>query len=362
MILKRKLRRLATYTAALTAFTICQNWAYAEPEVKDTPIAFEGFTFHAFADTLLSLDTTPFRPRTRQYLTQPTRDREGQINLAYIDANLDAEQWRGRLALQAGSSVDANYAAESEQGWRYVQEAVVGYKLTDKLWLDVGIYFSHIGAETWISRDNWSYTRLLASDFSPYYNSGGKITYEASEALTVQLHLINGWQNITDFDGRTALGTQVAYKFPNNGNLTYNTFLGKESEGVRFFNDIVAKAPPIGALDLAALFDIGMQERTLGGHDQWYTWALLSRYNVSGSFKLNARVEQFIDKSNVLVITPNNLPFRTLGLSFGFDQEIVQQLWFRTEYRVFIGEESVFGQEQMNNTDQFVVTSLSYTF
>ena len=65
--------------------------------------------------------------------------------------------------MQAGTSVQANYASEPTLGTvsgpdlaRNIQEAYVGYRVTDKLWIDEGIYFSHIGFESWISRDNWT--------------------------------------------------------------------------------------------------------------------------------------------------------------------------------------------------------------
>ena len=61
---------------------------------------------------------------------------------------------------------------------RNIQEAYVGYRVTDKLWIDEGIYFSHIGFESWISRDNWTYTRSLDAEFTPYYQSGVKATYQ----------------------------------------------------------------------------------------------------------------------------------------------------------------------------------------
>ena len=39
------------------------------------------------------------------FTTQPTRHNEFNINLAFIEAKLDGQRVRGRLALQAGTSV-----------------------------------------------------------------------------------------------------------------------------------------------------------------------------------------------------------------------------------------------------------------
>ena len=321
-------------------------------------------SLNGFIDTDVAYDFNDFRPRSRTYLTQPSRDREAQINLAFVDAKLSTENVRGRLALQGGSSVDVNYSAEPEQGVRYIQEGSLGYALSNDLWIDAGIYSSHIGAESFISRDNWSYTRLLASEFSPYYQSGAKLSYSASSALTFQLHFINGWQNASEFNGRNALGTQVAYQWDNGVTLTHNTFVGKEAEGTRFFNDIVIKSPLVGAFEFAGLIDIGDQQRISGNHDQWYSWALLARYTVDDALKWSARVEQYLDPENVIVSTPNSTGFKTIGGSVGVDYEIAPALWWRTEYRAFIGESRLFPSKRSSTkrSDQFVVTSLSYSF
>ncbi|MGH7469382.1 MAG: outer membrane beta-barrel protein [Longimicrobiales bacterium] len=54
---------------------------------------------------------------------------------------------------------------------RQIQEGVVGYYVGDHIWIDVGLYFSHIGTEGWISRGNWTYTRSLIADWLPYDES-----------------------------------------------------------------------------------------------------------------------------------------------------------------------------------------------
>jgi len=41
-----------------------------------------------------------------------------------------------------------------------------------------------------------AYTRSLVADYTPYYLSGAKLTWQATPKLTSQLHLVNGWQNI----------------------------------------------------------------------------------------------------------------------------------------------------------------------
>jgi hypothetical protein len=343
-------------------FTIAQSEELDSRKKAELSLP-DNVSLSGFIDTAFSYDFNNFQPRNRSYLTQPTRDREYHINLAYFDTKLDSENYRGRLAVQAGNSVDTNYAAEKNYGIRYIQESTAGLKLAEGLWLDGGIYLSHIGFEGWISRDNWSYTRLLMSEFSPYYESGVKLSYAATENLNLQFHYLNGWQNISNFDGRSAIGTQVAYTFDNKASIISNGFVGDE-DGTRLFHDLIFKLPPIERLELAVAFDVGSQQRIYAGSAQWYTWGLLSRYSINDSLRLNFRAEQFLDDKNVLAATPNEEPFKTIGFSVGFDYELYKNLWWRNEYRTFIAENPIFraNYNGVKSTDHFVVSSLSYTF
>ena len=74
-----------------------------------------------------------------------------------------------------------------------------------------GIFFAHTGYEGWVSRDNLAYTRSLIAEFSPYYEAGVKLTWTPSPAVTTQLDLVNGWQDISKYNTAPALGARVDY-------------------------------------------------------------------------------------------------------------------------------------------------------
>ena len=162
-------------------------------------------TFGAFIDGYYAYDFDRPPSIDRAYTTQPARHNEFNINLADVEAKLDGARVHGRLALQAGTSVQSNYAGEPAIGSvsgsslsRHIQEAFAGYKVASTLWIDGGIFFSHIGNETWISRDNWTYSRSFVADFTPYYETGVRALWQATAALTVTGVVVNGWQNISE--------------------------------------------------------------------------------------------------------------------------------------------------------------------
>ena len=126
--------------------------------------------FDGFVDAYYAYDFNSPPQFDRAYTTQPARSDEFNVNLAYLGATLTDDRVRGRLAFQAGTSVQSNYASEPQVGTvsgpsvsRNIQEAYAGYKLAPSLWLDGGIYLSHVSAESFISRDNLTYTDISGS-------------------------------------------------------------------------------------------------------------------------------------------------------------------------------------------------------
>lgn len=89
---------------------------------------------------------------------------------------------------------------------KHVYEAYAGFRPFAKAWLDLGIFGSHIGFESAISKDNRTLTRSIMADNSPYYESGARLTYEVDPKLTLTGLVLNGWQNIRETNQSKALG------------------------------------------------------------------------------------------------------------------------------------------------------------
>jgi hypothetical protein len=341
---------------ALTAVVFATT-AWAEEKTK--PVTFGGFL-----DAYYNYDFNKPGDHNRAYTTQPARTNEPNVNLGYLDAKLSTDRFRGRLAAQAGTSVKANYAAEKSSLVKYIQEAVVGYQVTDKFWIDGGIYLSHIGYESWISKENWTYTRSLVGDFSPYYQSGAKATYQWSDKLSTQLNILNGWQNISSSTNGPALGLQVAYTATEKFSATYNNFVGQyPGSQWRFFNDFIAKYSLTEALQVAATYDVGLQETTAGSTAVWQGYAAFVRYQFHPKFALTLRGEQYFDKkqANVVTNTPNG--FQTSGASINADVALHKQILWRTELRGLWSKDTIFPAKTAPSTrDGFVVTSFAFWF
>lgn len=318
----------------------------------------------AFVDTYYAFDFKEPASMDRVFTTQPSRHNEFNINLAYIEAKIEAPNYRGRLALQAGTSVEANYAAERKDWAKYIQEAYAGFSPYENLWIDAGIYFSHIGLESFISRDNWTYTRSLPAEFSPYYQTGVRVSYAWCRAFSTQLHLINGWQNISETNAAKAIGMQMAFTPNAHLSLTYNNFLGKEAgERFRHFHDFVAKVA-FEPLEVAAVYDLGVQERDpFPGTATWHALALLARYQLHPRVAIAGRGERFIDREQTIVTTNTPRGFQTWGASGNLDISLVKNLLWRNEYRHFWSADAVYPNKSSGSKqDHFFVSSLTLSF
>lgn len=291
------------------------------------------------------------------FTTQPARHNEFNVNLAYVEAKLDGPRVRGRLALQAGTSVQSNYSGEPGNGQlsgaslaRNIQEAFAGAKLGTNVWVDGGTFYSHIGMETWASRDNPTYTRSLVAEYSPYYQSGAKLTWAASPKLTAQLDVVNGWQNISENNSGKGVGIRLDLTPTSTTTLSYyNLFSDEAGNRLRTFNGVGGKVVS-GRMTLLGEFDLGTQSNsaTDGGSASWYGFTAIGRAQVTSAVGLSVRVERYDDEDQVIIATgrqddgtPNGA-FRANGGSVGLDVIPQPRLLWRTELRGFSNKSVVF--------------------
>ena len=329
--------------------------------------------FGAFVDAYYAYDFNRPRTRDRAFTTQPARHNEFNINLAFVEAVLTGARVRGRVAVQYGTSVQSNYAGEPRIGRisggdvsRYIQEAVVGVKLAPTLWVDGGIYLSHIGSETWISRDNLPYSRSLMADYSPYYQAGVKLTWQAAPTLAMQLNLVNGWQNISETNSGKSVGARVDWTASPSLLLSAYNLVGNEAPDsvdrqLHIFQGASAKLAVNDRLTLQGTFDFGSQ--SLGGASgRWYGASLIARMQATPTTALVARVERYADPKQVIVVTGVADPFRVNGGSLGFDVAPAPRTLWRTELRALSGADAIFpARNGSRKGNVMLVSSLALT-
>jgi len=330
----------------------------------------------AFIDTYYAYDFNRPQDHERQYTTQPVRDDEFNINLAFVDISINESNKRGRLALQTGNSVTKNYAYEPTLGTtsgskdsKIMQEAFAGIKLSDSTWLDAGIFLGNIGMESWISKYNWTYSRSMLLDYVPYYSSGLRLEHSISSTKTLQVQLLNGWQNISESNRGKALGLQYKNKFAPNATFTYNNFLGDEriyeNRKTRFrtYHNFILQIDDLGDYSLMGSFDVGEEsQQDHSGVDVWFASSVVARKKLNDKLSMSMRGEYYNDRHEANVVTSTSNGFQVVGASVNLDKNLDQDTLFRTELRSLWSVDKIYpGNNRNHQNDTYLVASLCMT-
>lgn len=303
------------------------------------------------------------------------RHNEVNLNLGYVQAEYNNEKVRGKLALITGTYANANLAAEPGV-LKNIFEANAGVKIskTKNLWVDAGIFASHIGFESAIGANCWNMTRSILADNSPYFESGAKISYTSDDEKWFLSGLIlNGWQRIQRVDGNNtpAFGHQITYKPNAKITLNSSSFVGSDTPDstrqMRYFHNFYSQFQFNEKFGLIAGFDIGAQQKAKGSSDYnvWYSPVLIARFTPGEKLAFSARAEYYSDQGKVIISTGTPNGFQTFGYSVNMDVRVMENVLWRLEARTFNSQrDNIFldrNQIAVRN-NYFVGTSLSIAF
>ncbi|WP_139418634.1 porin [Chryseobacterium mulctrae] len=342
---------------------VCGITASAQNDSINKPLTIGGY-----AEVYYTADfNNPKNNNRPGFVYSHNRNNEVNVNLAYIKTAYNTENVRANLALAVGTYMNANYAAE--QGvMKNVYEANAGLKISKKhnLWIDAGIFPSHLGFESAVGKDNWTLTRSLFADNSPYFETGAKISYTSeSGKWFVSGLLLNGWQRIQRVDGNStpAFGHQLVFKPNEKLTINSSSFIGNDKPDsirqMRYFHNLYAVYQINKKLGITAGFDIGAEQKAKGSDQYtiWYTPVLIAKYNAIDKLSFTARGEYYQDEKGVIISTGTENGFKTFGYSFNADYQIFPNLVWRTEIRNLNSKDAIF----MKRTDEFNKNSLTAT-
>ncbi len=331
------------------------------------------FTVSGYAEAYYQYDFNKPADNNRPgFIYSHNRHNEFNANLAFIKANYTANRVRANIALAAGTYMNANYAAEPGV-LKNIYEANAGIRLGKKnLWLDAGIFGSHIGFESAVSKDCPTLTRSMLADNSPYYEAGARLTYTTDDGRWLLSALaLNGWQRINRVNGNSLMswGTQIQYKPSGNVLLNYSTFIGTDKPDsdrlLRVFHNLYGIITISDKLGLVAGFDIGTEEKIPGGGgtNTWYSPVAIVKYTLNDKWAIAGRIEHYNDENGVIIATGTPNGFQTTGYSFNINHSPVKNIQARLEIRNFNSKDRVFTKE--NNpvkSNTFITSSIAVSF
>jgi hypothetical protein len=301
------------------------------------------------------------------------RHNEFNLNLGFVKGAYTSERIRANLAIAAGTYMNANYAAEPGV-LKNVYEANAGIKISKRnnIWIDAGIFSSHIGFESAVSKDCYSLTRSILAENSPYYESGLKVTYVSADSKWLLSGLfLNGWQHIQRPDGNNtpAFGTQVTFTPNDKITINYSTFIGNDkpddAKQMRYFHNLYGHFHFSNKIHLTAGFDFGMEQQSTGSshYNQWYSPVLIAKFFFDDQWSITARGEWYTDADEVIITTGTENGFQTSGFSLGVDYRIMENAVWRIEGRALNSKDDIFLKEkEMVSSNLCLTTSLAVAF
>lgn len=341
---------------------------------QDSAKQSNAFTWSAFADLYFSYDfNNPPNHVKPAFLYNHNRHNEFNLNLALIKASYNVDRIRANAGIMGGTYPQYNLASEQEL-LRHIYEANIGIKISknNNLWIDAGIMPSHIGYESAVSKDNWTLTRSIAAENSPYYEAGAKITYTTGNDKTLlSAMVLNGWQRIQRPPGNNtpAFGTQLTFKPNSKITLNWSTFIGNDKPDSvkqwRYFNNLYGILQFTEKVGLTLGLDIGQEQEMRRSRkvNTWYSPAIVIRYTPNNNWSVAARGEYYCDKNGVLITTNTINGFKTFGLSLNIDRKIDNNFWWRTELRTLKSKDAIFNKQNFfvkNNSA--ITTSIAINF
>lgn len=342
----------------LSVFGILSTGLFAQ----DSSNTKAKITFDGFVDTYFALDLSGDLKASDLFFNH-TRRQEFNVNLALARVHYTADKVRANFGLMTGTYAGTNLSHEPaflQNLW----EANVGVKLGKDLWVDAGVFPSHLGFESAISSDNLTLTRSLVAESSPYYLSGANLSWQATDKWSFLFNVSNGWQVIYDPNPQLGFGTQIQFK-PND-KLTFNsstyfnrarTFAGINTPVFHDFYMLID-----GNKDhFVASLDVGVFQSKLTNYvGTWSGGALIYSHDFGAKFSVAARAEYFSDRGDWNRSLILSYQSDVLAGSLNFDVHITENAVWRIETKFVNRISKSFG---IQDTEDFLLfTSLAANF
>jgi hypothetical protein len=277
--------RAALVMGGAMALAVSPTAAMAEDPAPAPP----SITLGAFVETYLAWNFNRPESGVTAYRGFDARHNSFALSNAVVDTRWTAGAISGRLALQTGDTPDVYYGAEATSDVRHVLEATLAWKAPagKGLTLDGGIFLSPIGPEAIPVKDNWTWSRSTLFYGLPFYHAGFRASYPVSERWNVTAGVYNGWNNVTDTNGKKSISLQGLYTKPDKITASLLYFGGAErprgsAEGEPWRNlfdsHIAITVSP--TLSILAHADTGFENTTFG-RASWRAGALAARVKVN---------------------------------------------------------------------------------
>ena len=302
------------------------------PKAEDQPPQ-PLWQYGAFADFgyLLDFDFPPnhlFRSHSTDFkVNQP----DVNMALLYVKKQVvEKSRWGAELTWQAGKDSEAfGFSPTSpnvpDARWlRHLGPTDVIYLAPagNGLTIQAGLFGSLLGYDSLYARDNFTYTRPWAGDYSPYLMFGVNASYPFSKKLNAVFYLINGFSHLAQVTHGPSVGGQIAYKVSDRLNFKETLFYGPQQRDAalpywRFLSDSIVEWKPSRAT-VAFEYQVGTEGVATSGSPRifWTTAQLPLHWTFSSHWSVTERPEFFWDPDGRLTGFKQLIASNTESLEF----------------------------------------------
>jgi hypothetical protein len=298
-------------------------------------------------DTSPAAAGAPFNARKYSYLGYVRN--EFSLNTAQITGSITSDDYRAFITIAFGGLRQSAYEPFSK--FNSFQQANAGFRIVDKLWIDGGLFMTHIGGESLLPKDNWFTLYSFATTNEPFYQSGARLSYEGS-LIQAQVHLLNGYGIFEDNNSDKSLGWVLGVTPSSQFSVRLSGIYGNEQpngapKAMRLYNDLVISYQPIDQLQLLLEADYAVEEiPSLNSSGTYIASFAAVRYAITPKLFVAGRFEYVSNANGSNADVPIIIGDALRGIGYAASLEFrpfantyiraeVRALQFESSYKIF---------------------------
>lgn len=162
------------------------------------------------------------------------------LNAAMFTASFNNDIVRSKMSVVYGDIPIGSWTTKLNM----IVEANAGVKLVRNVWVDAGIFRTHLGFESVFPMDNVCVSSAWGSYVEPVYQAGAKLSFAPTNKLDFCIHVLNGYNLIEETNSKKSVGLTMNYHVNDNLSLSYNNLYGSDAadedtiDHNRFYNTL----------------------------------------------------------------------------------------------------------------------------
>ncbi|MCX6352484.1 MAG: outer membrane beta-barrel protein [Bacteroidetes bacterium] len=287
----------------------------------------------------------------QQFPTVSPKSNHFGINALCVNFCYDGEKVRAMAGLHYGDIARSSWGTST---FPWVMEAHAGVKLCKTLWVDAGLFRTHVGAEGLLPKENLASSIAIPTYYEPYYEAGVRLNYNPTEKLAINVLVLNGYNIFEDNNTDKSIGALVTYALGENRNIGYSNYFGNDApmgatSKKRMYHNIFFNYQ-MNKLKMQVGVDYAMQEKsdikTATQSASMISGLATLKYECCKNCSVYGRGEYFNDKDGFLSGTYTDKNANTVGLNLwgatlGFEYKPTDFSYIRLEGRELMTNKNV---------------------